>query len=149
MLQLARKLFDPGDGEFDEIQPSPESLDLVNEQYRRLVPLAALATLLRGPGDDEPLLPEDDAAPTPKQQFIVYPRNAYVHLVADGLAWSRFDGQGRKTACGKDFSLWGTSRTTILPLELPGGRLVNRCTRCCDADAWITFAEESSATGDE
>lgn len=43
MLQLARKLFDPGDGEFDEIQPSPESLALVNEQYRRLVPLAALA----------------------------------------------------------------------------------------------------------
>jgi 1-acyl-sn-glycerol-3-phosphate acyltransferase len=42
MLKLARTLFGPEGREIEEIQPSPESLALVGEQYRRLVPLAAL-----------------------------------------------------------------------------------------------------------
>ena len=42
MLKLARTLFGPGGDEIDEITPSPESLAQLGEQYRRLVPVAAL-----------------------------------------------------------------------------------------------------------
>ena len=66
--------------------------------------ISALTSLLNGPGDDEPLVPEVDPALPSQQLFIVYPRTAYVHLVAEGLAWSRYDGRLRKTACGKETS---------------------------------------------